>query len=91
MRKADTGESFLGIGMNKPLTFEGDEVVIEDEEKLVAIYPYRDAESSKITRSTKNVLIMVCGVPGVSINQLSKSCKVAVDYITKFCGGETTR
>ena len=68
MRKAIPGEAFFGIGMDSPITLSGVEVVIEDEGKmnLVAVYPYRDSDSSKVTENTHDVLMMMCGVPGLS-------------------------
>lgn len=87
MRFAGEGEEFLGIGMKKPFRLKGGELVISDEEKLVAIYPYRDSEQAKITSETKNVLIVSCGVPGVEEERLIKAAETAVSYITRFCGG----
>ncbi|MFW6110883.1 MAG: B3/4 domain-containing protein [Thermoproteota archaeon] len=87
MRKAKSGETFRGIGMKQPLTLEGGEVVVEDSGSLVAIYPYRDAEHSKITLSTTDVLLMICGAPGISQKQLTQAREVAIEYITKFCNG----
>jgi len=88
LRFAKVGEEFMGIGMDKPLHLSGDEVVVSDAEKLVAVYPYRDAEASKVTRETKNVVILVCGVPGISEETLLKASHTATKYITEFCGGE---
>jgi DNA/RNA-binding domain of Phe-tRNA-synthetase-like protein len=87
MRYAKRGERFLGIGMKKPLVLQGGEIVVQDEEKLVAIYPYRDAEDSKVTEGTMNVLLLFCGVPGISLEKLSDSMKVTSKIITRFCGG----
>jgi DNA/RNA-binding domain of Phe-tRNA-synthetase-like protein len=88
MRLALEGEEFLGIGMDKPMALEGNEVVISDAEKLMAIYPYRDADSTKVTGATENVLLLVCGVPGIDEDALRGAEKTAVEYITRFCGGE---
>jgi DNA/RNA-binding domain of Phe-tRNA-synthetase-like protein len=88
MRFANSGEEFLGIGMEKPMTLKGGEVVITDEEKIVAIYPHRDAESTKITEETRNVILMTCGVPGISAKKLQKAKSLAIEYVTRFCGGE---
>lgn len=88
LRFAKVGEEFLGIGMEKPLHLSGDEVVVSDAEKLVAVYPYRDAEASKVTRETKNIVILVCGVPEISEENLLKASHTATEYITKFCGGK---
>ncbi|MEM2154911.1 MAG: phenylalanine--tRNA ligase beta subunit-related protein [Nitrososphaeria archaeon] len=87
MRNAINGEEFLGIGMEKPILLNGTEIVICDKEKLVAIYPYRDADSTKITSETKNVIFLVCGVPGVSDNVLENAVNKVIEYVTRFCGG----
>lgn len=87
MRFAEKGEEFMGIGMEKPMRLQGGEIIISDAEKLVAIYPHRDAENTKITMTTKNVLLLVCGVPGISEETLKHAAQVATEYICAFCGG----
>lgn len=87
MRFAVEGEDFLGIGMAKPLRLTGTEVVIADGERLVAIYPYRDAEECKITEGTRNVLLVACGVPGISEDQLRLAMDLSFELVTRFCGG----
>lgn len=88
MRFAEEGERFYGIGMEKPLILKGGEIVVSDEEKLVAIYPYRDADSTKVTDRTENVTIVVCGVPGIPKRDLENASQVTVEYIKRFCAGE---
>ena len=88
MRFAERGERFRGIGMNEPMKLNGREVVISDDEKLVAVYPYRDADRSKVSAATRNLLILVCGVPEIPEKILNDAGKVALDFVTKFCGGE---
>ena len=88
MRFAIKGEEFLGIGMEKPMVLQGGEIVISDGEKLVAVYPHRDADNTKITMKTKNVVLSVCGVPGIGEETLQKAARVALEYITRFCDGE---
>jgi len=85
MRFATSDESFLGIGMEKPMALNGGEVVVSDEERLIAVYPYRDADHSKITENSKHALLLVCGVPGLDEQILAVAGKVALNYITKFC------
>jgi len=89
MRQARPGEEFLGIGMREPTILNGKEVVLTDSEKLVAIYPHRDAETSKVAPSTSNILILACGVPQLDVSSLEVARKVATSYIIRFCGGET--
>jgi DNA/RNA-binding domain of Phe-tRNA-synthetase-like protein len=88
MRFATEGDKFLGIGMEKPMVLQGGEIVISDGEKLVAVYPHRDADNTKISMKTKNVLLLVCGVPGFREQTLQKAAQVALEYITRFCDGE---
>lgn len=87
LRFALKDEEFTGIGMKKPALLKGNELVIESGDELIALYPHRDADKSKITLSTKNVLIVVCGVPGISSETLKNAREVAVKYVTRFCGG----
>ncbi|MEM2470580.1 MAG: phenylalanine--tRNA ligase beta subunit-related protein, partial [Nitrososphaerota archaeon] len=54
MRFAEQGESFHGIGMKEPRILKGGELVISDSKRLIAIYPYRDADYSKVTLQTRN-------------------------------------
>jgi DNA/RNA-binding domain of Phe-tRNA-synthetase-like protein len=88
MRFAEEGETFVGIGMEKPLILRGREIVVSDEEKLVAVYPYRDADNTKVTEGTKNVTIIVCGAPGINEEKLKKASHVALEYVKRFCDGE---
>ncbi len=85
MRFAREGEKFLGIGMQEAMTLNGGEVVVSDEERLVAVYPYRDADYSKVTFETTDVILMICGVPRVDDSVLYEAGKIAVDYVMKFC------
>jgi len=87
MREATAGEEFTGIGMEKPVTLTGGEAVIEDGDRLVAIYPYRDADHSKVTFKTVNVLMLMCGSPGITLDTLSQASLVAKDILPRFCGG----
>lgn len=87
MRRAKQGETFLGIGMDEPKSLDGGEIVVQDDENLVAIYPYRDADKSKIETTTKKIILMVCGIPRINSDELTKAGEVAVDYIKQFCNG----
>ena len=87
MRFAEEGERFLGIGMREPKILKGGELVVSDSKRLIAIYPYRDADYSKVTLETSNIYLMTCGVPGLSMEKLKEAEELAVKYITRFCGG----
>ena len=88
LRLAREGEEFVGIGMEKPVVLEGNEVVVSDSEKLIAIYPYRDADGTKVTEETEDVLLLICGAPGIEEKILNDAARITIEYITRFCGGE---
>ena len=88
LRYARQGERFLGIGMDEPFELKGNEPVVSDAEKLIAIYPHRDAEETKVTDATRNVLLLICGAPGIEEGALAEAARLAIEYITEFCGGE---
>jgi DNA/RNA-binding domain of Phe-tRNA-synthetase-like protein len=90
VRYAVNGELFHGIGMDKPITLRGREVVLSDDAGLIAIYPFRDSERTKITETTQNALLIFCGVPGVELNMLQEAMNLTVNLIIRFCSGLST-
>jgi DNA/RNA-binding domain of Phe-tRNA-synthetase-like protein len=87
LKRAEKGEEFMGIGMKSPLVLEGNELVMESGSELIAVYPHRDADRSKITQNTHHVLVVSCGVPGITSSTLNHALILAGEYITRFCGG----
>ncbi|MDA4112879.1 MAG: phenylalanine--tRNA ligase beta subunit-related protein [Thaumarchaeota archaeon] len=87
MRKAMSGEPFHGVGMASADSLSGVEVVIEDRDsqRLIAVYPYRDSDDSKITESTTDVLFMMCGVPGIDDATLETTRRLTEEYVGRFC------
>ena len=84
MRFSKDGEEFMGIGMKKPKILTGKEIVVADESRLIAIYPYRDADFSKIMPSTENILIISCGVPGIAWETVQAAGNLAKEYLERF-------
>ena len=84
LRYATEGEGFLGIGMDGPKVLEGRELVIDDGEELVAIYPYRDADGSKLTLRTKRSLLLGCGVPGLGGAELGEATDRAAELVRRY-------
>jgi len=87
MRRAAKGEPFHGIGMASPDSLTGVEVVIEDQDshKLIAVYPYRDSNDSRVTERTKDVLFLMCGVPGIDETTLDVASDLTREYVGRFC------
>jgi DNA/RNA-binding domain of Phe-tRNA-synthetase-like protein len=91
MRFATEGEMFQGIGMSDSVALRGMEIVVEDDDGLVAVYPYRDADRTKVTLGTRDVVVMVCGVPGLGEEALREAFERSSALITRFCGGRAHR
>jgi DNA/RNA-binding domain of Phe-tRNA-synthetase-like protein len=89
IRFAKNGEAFTGIGMNKPVALTDKMVVLADEKQILCIYPYRDSDHTKITRQTKNVLVVGYGAPGITGQQLKETLETTILYIKLVSGGET--
>lgn len=87
MRRALKDESFFGIGMISPIKLTGVEVVIEDarSKDLIAVYPYRDSDGSKVTESSHDVLMMMCGVPRITDSELEHARTLTKQYIHEYC------
>lgn len=87
LRRARSGEEFVGIGMGRPMSLEGVETVVEDtsDRKLIAIYPYRDADRTKVTEATQGVLLLMCGVPGIEDEALQQAGILCRELVTEFC------
>ncbi|MFB0500728.1 MAG: B3/4 domain-containing protein [Candidatus Hadarchaeaceae archaeon] len=88
LRLARKGEEFTGIGMEKPMVLDGKEAVVSDSDKLIAVYPYRDADDTKVTLLTREVILLMCGAPGIDEDLLKNAGRTTVEYITRFCGSE---
>jgi DNA/RNA-binding domain of Phe-tRNA-synthetase-like protein len=71
--------------MEKPLRLGG-EVVVADGRKVVAIYPYRDSELTKVTEGTSRVLFLLCGVPGIERETLRKAGEELERLVREHCG-----
>lgn len=85
LRKAKPGEEFLGIGFTEAVRLRGGEPVISDGQRLIAIYPYRDSDITKITLETTSILLLSCGVPGLDLNLARLAGEKAVSYLRQFC------
>ena len=86
---AKNAETFRGIGMNKSMTLTDKMLVLADENQILCIYPYRDSDHTKITRQTRNVLVVGYGAPGIEEKRLKKAVETTISHIKLVSGGET--
>lgn len=90
MRFAVEGEHFQGIGMKEPITLKPNQVVLTDRKKLIAAYPYRDSDDTKVTDATKNIHIVSCGVPKIEKPKVLEAYKTCALYLKEHTGGIST-
>jgi DNA/RNA-binding domain of Phe-tRNA-synthetase-like protein len=81
-------ESFRGIGMDRPMRLAEGTLVLADKHGVLCVYPYRDSDHSRITLSTRNVLVVAYGCPGIVEDQLRVAVESTLSYIRQTSGGE---
>jgi DNA/RNA-binding domain of Phe-tRNA-synthetase-like protein len=91
LRFSVDGEQFLGIGMVGAKALGKGTLIMSSGEEVVAMYPYRDADASRITTDTTGALVISCGVPGIPPEALLDAAKRARDYIISVCGGHPSK
>jgi len=75
IRYSKENEQFVQLG-GKIISLKGKEIILVDaSNRVIFQYPYRDADFSKVTNRTKNLLLISYGVPGISIELLENSLK----------------
>jgi DNA/RNA-binding domain of Phe-tRNA-synthetase-like protein len=91
LRFARDGELFFGIGMEKPAVLHPNQVIMTDAEQIIAIYPYRDSDSTKVTPETRNIRIITCGVPNIDRDRLIEAFDLCAGYLKRYAGGTSER
>jgi len=84
IRMSETDEKFQGIGMKESKFLKGKEIIVESNNKIISIYPYRDAHFSRIRNQTKNILLLAYGVPQISPNDLNESLELTIKIYRNF-------
>jgi DNA/RNA-binding domain of Phe-tRNA-synthetase-like protein len=88
LRFARAGEVHRGIGQEEPEPVpEG--TLIYDDRRIVLCreYNYRDADETKVTLATRNLLVFVDGCAAVSRADLEAALATTTDWIVAFNGG----
>jgi lysyl-tRNA synthetase class 1 len=89
LRFARPGEKILLLGDDKPTEYKEGEVAYFDALGGYNIdFNYRDAQRTKVTEQTKNILLNVDGVYDVTREKVEQTLKESIDIIIKYCGGK---
>jgi DNA/RNA-binding domain of Phe-tRNA-synthetase-like protein len=90
MRFAREGEEFQGIGMVKQITLHHNQIVLTDQQDIVAIYPYRDADATQVTMDTRNIHLVTCGVPGIDRYMVKSAYDTCARFLEEYTGGSSS-
>ena len=86
LRLATEGEIFYDIGESH-YKLSGKELVLTDKEKVLRIYPCRDAEGAKITLDTEGAILIVGGAIGIDDAKMKSAMATATAYLKRFSKG----
>jgi len=82
-------EKITLIGEDKPTMIKKGELIYADKKGPFNLdFNYRDADRTKITKDTKNLMLNVDGCDGISREEVEKALDLVCDFITRFAGGE---
>jgi DNA/RNA-binding domain of Phe-tRNA-synthetase-like protein len=85
LRRAHAGETFYPIG-GAPETLSDRDVVLVDSRGVVMhVFPHRDSVHTMVTRETKRILIVACGVRGVGEERVREAVELASKLIAESC------
>ncbi|MHA1972066.1 MAG: B3/B4 domain-containing protein [Candidatus Hodarchaeales archaeon] len=87
IRFAKENEDFLGIG-SRSKRLKGNELVLVDQKGIISIYPFRDADRTKITLETSEMLLVAFGVPGIMMSELNEAIITTESIMRKIGAGE---
>ncbi len=82
-------EEFQGIGMKKPKILEKGIVVTKDgKDRIINIYPYRDADFSKITHTTSVFYLLATGMKGIPDQTLMDATRELLKLYKQYLDAE---
>ena len=67
---------------------QGEVVYCDDSDVLCRRWNWRECNKTKMTQQTKNVCLIVEGLPPFTIDQIEDIIEELADKITVYCGGE---
>ena len=75
----------------RKLSPKPDEIILRDDEKLLAAYTLGDAKAAMITQKTSNALIVLWNAPGITRERVEATLNAITTYARKYCGGHVER
>ncbi|MFH1448508.1 MAG: phenylalanine--tRNA ligase beta subunit-related protein [Candidatus Micrarchaeota archaeon] len=89
LKFAHGNESFTGLNSEETKNpKEGEVVYVDDKEVLCRRWNWRECDKSKMTEETKNVALVVEGLPPVTKEEVETIINELSGLVQTFCGGE---
>jgi len=85
LRRARAGELFYPIGGNPEALSDRDVVLVDSRGVVIHVFPHRDSVHTMVTKETKRILIVACGVKGVSEERVREAVELALRLIAESC------
>ncbi|ACB40525.1 B3/B4 domain-containing protein [Pyrobaculum neutrophilum] len=73
LRRSRRGEVFRPIG-GQPYELDN-QIVLASDGQILHVYPYRDSVETKVDETTRDVLVVIAGVPGVEEERLLEAAR----------------
>lgn len=91
LRYSKGGEQFIPLGSSTPEeTYKGEVVYADGVQILTRRWNYRDADSTKITERTRDLVMFLDASPEISPEKVSEAIEELKSLYQKHCGGEYT-
>ena len=89
LRFSDGDEIFIPLGPGAPETTYTGEVVYADNTRILTRrWNFRDADSTKITEETRNLVMFLDASPQIQVEIIQLAIAELETFYKKYCGGE---
>ncbi|MEM0233647.1 MAG: phenylalanine--tRNA ligase beta subunit-related protein [Candidatus Nezhaarchaeales archaeon] len=85
LRRAREGELFYPIGGDPERLTSRDIVLVDSRGTIIHLFPHRDSVYTMVNASTKNILIVACGVRGVDEERVQEAVELTSKLIAESC------
>ena len=92
LRRSMGGETFTPLGASTPEeTYPGEAVYADDSRILTRRWNYRDAEETKITEDTRNLVMFIDASPAIEVGKVEAALDELMHLLEDACGGEMAK
>ena len=89
LRFSEGDEEFIPLGPSAPeTTYNGEVVYADDSRILTRRWNFRDADSTKITEETSNLVMFLDASPEITVETVNLALSELENLYKKHCGGE---